>query len=353
MEKGLRLAIIIKGCLSIHRRCCILQLFFDGHFSIFYHHIQVWQNSKIQNKKDLTIGYFQVKYNLNVPFAIIGGSQAYDLLRRGSVQGKRIGEIQTPFGPSQPIYHIQDTSGEMLFLSRHGEKGYSLTAPFVNYRANIYALKELGVKQIISWSGPGAMNTSYQIGEYVIIDDVVDETHGRESTFYKNQGIGFIRQSPVFCTTLRECIKNSLKNLEINFSGKGTYVCTQGPRLETPAEIRKYKFYGGDLVGMTLVPEVFLAKELELCYAAICYVTNYAEGVVDRPFKAGELFEGLSSDADRKAVENAVFRFPIIIKEIAQNIGQQSTLCQCQSLMERYKKRGNIGPDWRDWVTNY
>ncbi|GIK12841.1 MAG: hypothetical protein L6Q53_08970 [Candidatus Brocadia sinica] len=70
-------------------------------------------------------------------------------------RGKRIGEIQTPFGPSQPIYHIQDTSGEMLFLSRHGEKGYSLTAPFVNYRANIYALKELGVKQIISWSGPG------------------------------------------------------------------------------------------------------------------------------------------------------------------------------------------------------
>lgn len=213
--------------------------------------------------------------------------------------------------------------------------------------------KNSGSNRLFRGQVRGAMNTSYQIGEYVIIDDVVDETHGRESTFYKNQGIGFIRQSPVFCTTLRECIKNSLKNLEINFSGKGTYVCTQGPRLETPAEIRKYKFYGGNLVGMTLVPEVFLAKELELCYAAICYVTNYAEGVVDRPFKAGELFEGLSSDADRKAVENAVFRFPIIIKEIAQNIGQQSTLCQCQSLMERYKKRGNIGPDWRDWVTNY
>lgn len=281
-----------------------------------------------------------MKYDFHVPIAIIGGSQAYDLLQSGCIQGKRIGEIQTPFGPSQSIYHIQDISGEMLFLSRHGEKGYSLTAPFVNYRANIYALKELGVKQIISWSGPGAMNTSYQIGEYVIIDDVVDETHGRESTFYKNRGIGFIRQSPVFCATLRECIKNSLKNLKINFSDKGTYVCTQGPRLETPAEIRKYKSYGGDLVGMTLVPEVFLARELELCYAAICYVTNYAEGVVDRPFKAGELFEGLSSDADRKAVENAVSRFPIVIKEIAKNIVQQRALCQCQSLMERYKRRG-------------
>jgi len=294
-----------------------------------------------------------VQYNLNVPFAVIGGSQAYDLLQRGSIHGKRMGEIQTPFGPSQPIYHIQDTLGEMLFLSRHGEKGYSLTAPFVNYRANIYALKELGVQQIVSWSGPGAINKAYQIGEYVIIDDIVDETHGRESTFYKNRGIGFIRQSPVFCITLRECMKNSLKNLKINFSDKGTYVCTQGPRLETPAEIRKYKSYGGDLVGMTLVPEVFLAKELEMCYAAICYVTNYAEGIVDRPFKAGELFEGLSNDADRKAVENAVSRFPIVIKEIVKNLTRQRILCQCQSLMERYKKRGDIGPDWHDWVTNF
>src|SRR5574341_312864 len=271
-----------------------------------------------------------MKNNVNVPFAVIGGSQAYDLLQRGSIRGERMGEIQTPFGPSQPIYHIYNTLGEMLFLSRHGEKGYSLTAPFINYRANIYALKELGVKHIISWSGPGAINTTYQVGEYVVVDDVVDETHGRESTFYKDRGIGFIRQSPVFCSTLKESIKKSLGNLKINFSDKGTYVCSQGPRLETPAEIRKYKSYGGDLVGMTLVPEVFLAKELELCYAAICYVTNYAEGIVDRPFKAGELFEGLSNDIDRKAVENAVSNFPGVIREIAKNIKQQKIICQCQ-----------------------
>lgn len=291
-----------------------------------------------------------MKYNINVPFAVIGGSQAYNLLQKGSIRGERVGEIETPFGHSQPVYHINDSMGEMLFLSRHGEKGYSLTAPFVNYRANIYALKELGVKQIVSWSGPGAINTSYHIGEYVIVDDVVDETHGRESTFYKNSGIGFIRQAPVFCPTLRECIISSLKNLHLGFSDKGTYVCTQGPRLETPAEIRKYKSYGCDLVGMTLVPEVFLAKELEMCYAAICYVTNYAEGVVDRPFKAGELFEGLSDDADRMAVEKAVSNFPIVISEIAKNIKLQKAICQCPSLMERYKRRGDIGSDWHDWI---
>lgn len=286
-----------------------------------------------------------------MPFAVIGGSQAYDLLKKGAIQGERIGEIETPFGCSQPVYHIRNKDGEMLFLSRHGETGYNLTAPFVNYRANIYALKELDVKQIVSWSGPGAINTSYPIGGYVLVDDVVDETHGRESTFFKNQGIGFVRQSPVFCPTLRDCIKKSLLSLRIDFCESGTYVCTQGPRLETPAEIRKYKSYGCDLVGMTLVPEVFLAKELEMCYAAICYVTNYAEGIIEKPFKAGELFEGLASDADRKAVEQAVSRFPMVIAEVAKNIKQQVMHCPCPSLMERYKKRGDIGADWHDWVT--
>ncbi|MBF8276711.1 MAG: mtaP 1 [Candidatus Brocadiaceae bacterium] len=293
----------------------------------------------------------EVKRKINVPFAVIGGSQAYDLLKKGAIQGERIGEVETPFGCSQPVYHIRNNDGEMLFLSRHGETGYNLTAPFVNYRANIYALKDLGVKQIVSWSGPGAINESYPIGGYVLVDDIVDETHGRESTFFKNKGIGFVRQSPVFCPALRGGIKKSLQSLCIDFRESGTYVCTPGPRLETPAEIRKYKSYGCDLVGMTLVPEVFLAKELEMCYAAICYVTNYAEGIWEKPFKAGELFEGLSSDADRKAVEQAVSRFPAVIAEVAKNIRQQAMHCPCPSLMERYKKRGDIGADWHDWVT--
>lgn len=292
----------------------------------------------------------EVKRKSNVPFAVIGGSQAYDLLRKGAITGERIGEVETPFGCSQPVYHIRNNDGEMLFLSRHGEKGYSITAPFVNYRANIYALRDLGVKQIVSWSGPGAINASYPIGGYVLVDDIVDETHGRESTFFKNKGIGFVRQSPVFCPTLRDCIKKSLQSLCLDFRESGTYVCTQGPRLETPAEIRKYKSYGCDLVGMTLVPEVFLAKELEMCYAAICYVTNYAEGIWEKPFKAGELFEGLSSDADRKAVEQAVSRFPAVIAEVAKNVKQQAMHCPCPSLMARYKKRGDIGADWHDWV---
>ena len=285
-----------------------------------------------------------------IEFAGIGGSQAYDLIKKGTISGKRVGEIATPFGFSQPIYQLSEGSTEFYFLSRHGEKGYTLTAPYVNYRANIFALKELGVKQIISWSGPGTINTKYRIGQYVVIDDLIDETKQRKSTFYENKGWGFIRQSPVFCSTLRKLTCEALTNLKYDFSDSGVYVCTEGPRLETPAEIRKYASFGCDLVGMTLVPEVFLARELEMCYAAICYVTNYAEGIASKPFKPGELFEGLSDEEERKAVGKAVTQFPSVLREIAKNIGSAQKICNCHDAMQRYKKAGIIGNDWHDWV---
>ncbi|MGR3220436.1 MAG: MTAP family purine nucleoside phosphorylase [Candidatus Anammoxibacter sp.] len=284
-------------------------------------------------------------------FAIIGGSQAYDLLKTGDVSGERLGPVNTPFGLSQPIYRLGEEFGNAFFLSRHGEKAYSITAPFVNYRANIYALKDKGVKRIVSWSGPGTINTNFKIGQYVIVDDIIDETKRRKSTFFENKGIGFVRQNPVFCTTLRGLIKDSLSSLSATFADKGTYVCTEGPRLETPAEIRKFSIIGGDLVGMTLSPEVFLAKELEMCYATICYITNYAEGVVERPFKPGELFEGLANDDDRRLVHDAVMNFPAILKKIVGDCRSVKDVCVCRSLMERHRKRGDVGDDWHDWVS--
>lgn len=289
---------------------------------------------------------------MDTGFAIIGGSQAYDLLNAGEFSGKRLGEVNTPFGHSQPIYQLNKEFGDALFLSRHGEKGYSITAPFVNYRANIYALKELGVEQIISWSGPGSIGKDYQIGQFVVVDDIIDETRSRKTTFFENKGIGFVRQNPVFCNTLRKLIIDSLTGLSLTFSPRGVYVCTEGPRLETPAEIRKFSLSGGDLVGMTLVPEVFLAKELEICYASICYLTNYAEGIVDRPFRAGELFEGLANDEDRERVARAVSNLPAILKNIAKGRKTLQNICNCQSIMERHRRRGDIGKDWHEWVSH-
>jgi len=302
---------------------------------------------------------------------IIGGSQAYRLLEERAFSGKRLGERGTPFGNSQPIYKLNTpTKNIVYFLSRHGENKYSVTAPFVNYRANIYALKDLGVEVIIAWTGPGAINTDYKIGDFVIIDDIIDETHSRASTFFENKGIGFIRMSEPFCPTLRRILKDTLTNLSaktgipaclnrrgetpvpsnLSFHDKGVYVCTHGPRLETKAEIRKYKTYKADLVGMTLAPEVFLAKELEMCYAALGYVTNYAEGVVEREYKKGELFEGMLLKKEAKKVDEAVHKFPEIINYITENINDYEFTCNCKDSMLRYKKRGDIGEDWREWV---
>jgi len=288
-------------------------------------------------------------------FAVIGGSQAYTLIQKGALGGRRIGARNTPFGWSQPVFEIERGGAPpFYFLSRHGEDKYAVTASFVNYRANIYALRDLGVTQVVSWSGPGAISAGYAVGEFVVIDDVIDETRSRPSTFFEGKGIGFVRQSPTFCPRLRRAIIAALEAMKCEHSTRGTYVCTEGPRLETAAEIRKFKIIGGDLVGMTLVPEVFLAKELEMCCAAICYVTNYAEGVRSAGgagFQPGRLFEGLASDEEMRKVDEAVALLPEIISRISASLAESAARdCACPRLMERYRKRGDIPDDWKEWV---
>ncbi|MBU2591106.1 MAG: MTAP family purine nucleoside phosphorylase [Nitrospinae bacterium] len=283
--------------------------------------------------------------------AIIGGSRSYDLLRENKL-GEEVESkiVETPFGQSAPIHFFQDDSIEYLFMSRHGEERYSTAAPFVNYRANIWGLKELGVERIISWSGPGIINDRYRVGEIAIPSDLIDETKNRLNTFFEKRGLGFIRQSEPFCPIIREALNGSLANLGINHRKEGVYLCTEGPRLETPAEITKYKIIGGDLVGMTLIPEVFLARELEICYASICYLTNYAEGVRDRRYKGGKLFEGIQDEEEHAAVEAALCNIPRIIKEAISILNDIDRDCLCKDAMLRYKKNGVIDNNWRDWI---
>ncbi|MHB0914048.1 MAG: MTAP family purine nucleoside phosphorylase [Armatimonadota bacterium] len=284
---------------------------------------------------------------MNRKLAVIGGSRAYSLLASGGISGERLGPARTPFGDSQPIYRLDISGREVLFMSRHGEHGYEIAAPWVNYRANIWALKDAGAGSIISWSGPGAIDASLEIGQFVILDDLVDETRRRPSTFFKGCGWGFVRQNPVFCPSLSATLRAAVEEVGASCRAGGTYVCTEGPRLETPAEIRKFRIFGGDLVGMTLVPEVFLARELEMCYASICYVTNYAEGLREREFVPGVLFEGLLDESEREAVERAVAAFPSIVEAVTR---MDADPCRCDMLMERYRRRGDIGPDWRTWI---
>jgi 5'-methylthioadenosine phosphorylase len=281
-------------------------------------------------------------------FAVIGGSQAFQFLAESSRES--LGAKKTPFGESQPVHLFHSSDTDYLFMSRHGETGYSTAASFVNYRANVYALKDLGVKQIVAWSGPGAISEHYGIGQLVVINDIIDETRSRPTTFFEHGGLGFIRQNPVFCPHLRNLLEQSLSSLELDYSATGTYVCTEGPRLETPAEIRKFSLLGADLVGMTLAPEVFLARELELCYAALCYVTNYAEGIRKKSFRPGVLFEGLSSQEELEKVQKSINKFPLIIEAVAKEARESKKDCPCAKLMQRYRDRGDIGENWREWI---
>jgi 5'-methylthioadenosine phosphorylase len=287
---------------------------------------------------------------MQVKNAVIGGSMADYLLKNKKIIGERLGEILTPFGKSQPIYKVKREAVEILFLCRHGDEGYQLNASSVNYQANIYALKDLGVERILAWSGPGAINPQLSIGDYVIPDDIIDETKIRESTFYLGTGIGFIRQEWIFCPQLSKILGECLKELGYRYKKGGVYVCTEGPRLETKAEIKKFKSYGGDMVGMTLVPEVFLAKELEMCYVALCYITNYAEGVRKSAFTSGELFNGLITPSEKRLIEETVLAFPEIITYFYNKLETIPRLCNCKESMKRYKVEKRIGEDWHEWI---
>ena len=279
----------------------------------------------------------------SMPIAVIGGSGAYHLLA-DQVLGKekKCLSLDTPYGASAPIHHFISDDLEFLFLSRHGETDYSLTAPFVNYRANIHALKECGVRRIIAWSGPGIINTAFKPGDFVVPHDIIDETRNRATTFFDNTGVGFIRQSQPFCPQIAHTLHDVLHDSGLPHHEQAVYACTEGPRLETPAEIRKLRILGADLVGMTLAPEAFLAREKEICYTPFCYLTNYAEGVKTREFKKGELFEGMQTEEEKKHVDASIQKFPALIRAVFESLKEEERACDCSEALRRYKNKGMI-----------
>lgn len=284
--------------------------------------------------------------------AVVGGSAAWRLPGPAGWDVLETRTVETPFGPSPAIRRVRWAGGAVAwFVSRHGEDRYAVSAPFVNYRAILWALKSLGTDRILAWSGPGSLRPKrLHPGDLVVPDDLVDETRNRPSTFFEGKGWGFIRVCPVFCPEARKALRQGAQDAGRSARRGGVYVCTEGPRLETPAEIRKYRVFGGDLVGMTLCPEAFLARELEMCYAPLCYVTNYAEGLVRRPVRPGVLFGGMLSDAERERVDGCVEAFPAVFGHALARLAALPGRCTCRRSMLRYRQEGTLGEDWREWV---
>lgn len=271
--------------------------------------------------------------------AFIAGGKVYRLAR------DRLGTIadvlvkETPFGCSMPILFMEHAGRRFYVLPRHGEREYRVSAPFVNYRANIWALKELGVRRIVAWSGPGTLSQRYAIGDFVLPGDLLDLTRHRAATFFESRGIGLLRQRPVFCPTLGHALGVVLEEMGLSSSRDAVYAVCEGPRLETPAEVKMLQRLGADVVGMTLAPETFLARELEICYHPITYVTAYAEGV-------GEV-----EPAERQQrVDEALEQMPEITRNLLEILPSTPHACPCQDAMLRYKQRGQIGDDFHDWL---
>ena len=204
--------------------------------------------------------------------AIIGGSGLEELL--ASSRKVRVG---TPFGPAPVISVGQAGKEEVAFLPRHGPK-HDLPPHKVNYRANLYALKQLGVERIIATNAVGGINPSYDPGHLTVPEDILDFTKARATTFFDSAPVTHVDVSQPYCPALRRILIDSSKGTKAKMWSNSILAATEGPRYETPAEIRMIRTLGGDIVGMTGAPEVFLARELEICYSTLCFISNRAAG---------------------------------------------------------------------------
>lgn len=207
-----------------------------------------------------------------VSVGVIGGSGLYDIEGLTAVREMSIG---TPFGDPSDVITVGTLEGiRVAFLSRHG-RGHLLNPSGINYRANIYALKSLGVSQVISVSAVGSMKESIQPGDVVVPDQFIDLTKRRVSTFFDEGIVAHVAFGEPICAGLARTLLSSGERVGARLHRGGTYLCMEGPQFSTKAESRLYRQWGVDVIGMTNMPEAKLAREAELCYATLALVTDY------------------------------------------------------------------------------
>ncbi len=208
-------------------------------------------------------------------FGVIGGSGLYGIPGLEIVDTV---QLSTPYGSPSESYKIGLLSGkEIAFLPRHGAM-HNIQPHKINHRANIWGFRELGVERIISICASGGIGGEMIPGVIAVPDQLIDMTSGRPSTFYEEDEVVHIDFSEPFCGDLREYVFKAAEAAEEAVVKKGTYICVNGPRMETAAEIRAFSILGADMIGMTAMPEAVLARELEICLAGVSVITNFAAG---------------------------------------------------------------------------
>lgn len=231
-----------------------------------------------------------------VSIGIIGGTGVYD---PSILENIRQVETITPYGTV--CYKVGDFAGKSIaFIPRHGNK-HSIAPHLINYRANIWAMKKIGVKNILATAAVGSLHLPMKLGDFVLVDQFIDFTKNRVNTFYEGgqRGVVHVDVTNPYCASLRDKLLAAARDIGIAIHPQGTYVCTEGPRFETPAEIMMFSRLGGHLVGMTNVPEVVLAREAEMCYSAIAMVTNFAAGISQSSLTYGEVLEIMNQNTEK------------------------------------------------------
>jgi len=211
------------------------------------------------------------------PIAIIGGT---GLDRMRSLETARREVVETPYGlPSSALIHGQHRGSRVVFLPRHGE-GHQIPPHRINYRANLWALRQSGARALVAVAAVGGIRRDLAPGRLAVPDQVVDYTWGREHTYFDGGGdpVEHIDFTQPYCAELRAVLLRAARECGLAVVASATYGATQGPRLESAAEIRRLRSDGCAMVGMTGMPEAALAKELGLCYACCAVVANWAAG---------------------------------------------------------------------------
>jgi len=209
---------------------------------------------------------------MHTPIGIIGGSGLY---RMEGLALDRAVAVKTPFGDPSDSVHLGNLDGApVAFLARHGE-GHRFTPSEVNYRANLWALKSLGVERLICVSAVGSLQARHKPGELRLVDQFIDKTRHRKDTFFGEGLVAHVSFAEPTCAHMTKTLLDSGRELKLPIEGDALYVCMEGPAFSTRAESRLHQGWGADLIGMTQVTEARLAREAELCYACIALVTDY------------------------------------------------------------------------------
>ena len=255
---------------------------------------------------------------------VIGGSGLYEI---EGLEGIEEVTLDTPFGAPSDAYITGSLEGvKMVFLPRHG-RGHRLLPSEVNYRANIYGMKKLGVSRIISVSAVGSMKEHIVPGHIVIPDQFFDRTQGKRAATFFGQGIaGHVQFADPICADLAAVLTDAAREVGATVHAGGTYICIEGPNFSTRAESNIYRSWGVDIIGMTNIPEARLAREAEICYATVALATDYDcwhEGHDD-----------VSVEAVLNIIRQNVATARSIIKTAVGQMRRLQQSCSCDTALE-------------------